>query len=307
MKIRPMLAAKTPDSLESLRYPVYASPKIDGIRCLILSAADYEAQTNKKSPRDYIAVSRTLKPIPNLHIQHCLDDPAFLGFDGELAVGPPNSPNLMQETMSGCTTRSGAPDFTYWVFDNWTRCKTPFSRIAAYYQTITPPSQVRFLPQVLVHDAEELAAYEQEMLADGYEGVIVRCPNSPYKFNRSTQREQYLTKIKRFATSEAEIVGFTPWYHNANDAELDERGYIKRSTHQANKVAAEMLGSFKVRENNMLFGVGGGMTIEQRIHFWRIRESLLGQHLTYKHFAASGVKDNPRHTIFVSLRHEIDL
>lgn len=51
--INPMLATAV-ENLDVLKYPVLVSPKLDGIRCLII---------------DGVAMSRSLKPIPNKHVQ----------------------------------------------------------------------------------------------------------------------------------------------------------------------------------------------------------------------------------------------
>ena len=61
--------------LQNLRYPVMASPKIDGIRCHI--------EGDRDSP---IALSRKNKMIPNFWIQSVLSQARYLNFDGELTV-----------------------------------------------------------------------------------------------------------------------------------------------------------------------------------------------------------------------------
>mgnify|MGYP006263262291 CR=1 FL=1 len=52
MITQPMLAG-TLESLADVRYPVYATPKIDGIRCIKVGGR---------------ALTRTFKPIPNVYI-----------------------------------------------------------------------------------------------------------------------------------------------------------------------------------------------------------------------------------------------
>ena len=72
---------ETPD-LDNLQYPVYVTPKLDGIRCLF---------------KDGVALSRTLKPIPNKSIQVWAKQYAKVleGMDGELIVGPSTSPTVI--------------------------------------------------------------------------------------------------------------------------------------------------------------------------------------------------------------------
>ena len=122
MKLRPMLAAPAP-SFDQLIYPLYASPKIDGVRCLIVAKQWYSDFIGAPPTANVeaVAVSRTLKPIPNHYIQSCLDDARLIGLDGELVVGPANAPDTMSRTMSGAMSFNGEPDFTYHWFDAWTR------------------------------------------------------------------------------------------------------------------------------------------------------------------------------------------
>ena len=75
---KPMLAAPVTD-IELLNYPVLASPKLDGIRCVVI---------------DGVAYSRSLKPIPNEEIQKFFSSGKYDGFDGELICGPHNAPTF---------------------------------------------------------------------------------------------------------------------------------------------------------------------------------------------------------------------
>lgn len=53
-----------------------------------------------------------------------------------------------------------------------------------------------------VKNADELAAYEEVCLAAGCQDMMVRDPAAQYKGGRSTEREGWLFKIKRFADAE---------------------------------------------------------------------------------------------------------
>ena len=102
---RPLLAAKTTDEdLRRLTWPMLASPKIDGIRALVVGGK---------------LVSRTLKPIPNKYTQALFGRPELEGLDGELVVGQPWDRNLMQQTTSGVMSHGGEPPVWYHVFDKW--------------------------------------------------------------------------------------------------------------------------------------------------------------------------------------------
>ena len=137
---------------------------------------------------------------------------------------------------------------------------------------------------------------------------MLRDPNGSYKQNRSTLREAGLVKVKRFHDAEAVILGWEPLMRNYNEQELDERGYAKRSHVSANKEADEQVGSLIVRclESGQEFSVGSGFTEAQRIQLYHERHRLAGRVLKYKSFKVTGVKDKPRHPIFLGWRHEDD-
>lgn len=74
---------------------------------------------------------------------------------------------------------------------------------------------------VEIGSAAELAAYKEKCLSEGYEGVMVRDPAGPYKCGRSTEREGWLLKIKRFEDAEAEVLETYEGMSNYNEAGVD--------------------------------------------------------------------------------------
>ena len=114
---------------------------------------------------------------------------------------------------------------------------------------------------VEIADAVQLAAYEEECLAAGYEGVMVRTPDSPYKCGRSTEREGWLLKIKRFEDAEAVVLESYEGMTNQNAAELDAFGRTKRSLAQAGMVGRGELGGFIVRHWNRAWNSGSATTM----------------------------------------------
>lgn len=137
---------------------------------------------------------------------------------------------------------------------------------------------------------------------------MVRAPLGLYKFGRSTVTEGYLLKFKRFADAEGEIVGFEEEMHNANEAMRDELGHTKRSSHQANKVGKNTLGALilKSKEWKVEFCVGSGFTQELRLQIWKNKETYLGQLCKFR-YQNFGIKDAPRHAIFVGIRDRRDI
>ena len=289
-----MLAVKVND-FDTLRYPLLASPKIDGVR-----------GTTKNETH----VSRTMTAIPNKYTQTLFGHPLFHGLDGELVVGEPNHPNCMQNTMSGVMSQGGEPDVKWFVFDDWSVDRPYIHRARNAKNRITEigDSRLIWLPQTPIHNADELRAFEEKMLGFGYEVLILRAPDGPYKQNRSTVREGYMLKIKRFEDSEAKVLDCFELMHNDNEATKDARGHTKRSTHQENKRAAGVLGGFRVVDiySGVEFDIGTGFTAEQRKNLWEGRKYLIGKTIKYKHFPI-GVVDKPRHPIWLGFRDKRDM
>lgn len=305
---RPMLAVAAPtEHLRAMAYPKLASAKIDGVR-MFVDRVDGKP----------VALSRTLKPIPNRQVQMLYAHDRFVGLDGELAVGNPWDKNLMQQTMSGVMSEDGEPDVTWFVFDKWDH-DGPYherARVAKQIAQGIPPDMavydaIAWLPQIPVHSFDELATMEQGWLEQGYEGCIIRCPHAPYKQNRSTLKQGFMLKMKRFVDDEAEVIGVVELMHNDNAATTDARGYTKRSSHAENKRASGVLGALRVRGINgqfkgVEFEVGAGFTAEQRENLWKNHQYLIGKLIKFKHFPI-GVKDKPRHPVFLGWRDRRDM
>jgi DNA ligase-1 len=287
--LKPMLACK---DASKIRFPVYASPKLDGIRALV---------------RDGVVLSRTLKPIPNQHVQRLFGRPELEGFDGELIVGAPYGDDVMQRTTSGVMRIEGEPDVTYYVFDLWDCPDVVFTDRYEVLRENRKIASVLLLTQEKILTQNQLDEYEAECIAEGYEGVMVRDPYGKYKYGRATAKEGYLTKIKRFEDSEAVVVGVEELMHNDNEATTDNLGHTKRSTHAAGKRPAGVLGALVCETPaGVRFNIGTGFSAEQRALLWD-KPELIGKYAKYRHFAVTGVKDAPRFPVFLGFRHPEDM
>lgn len=289
---KPMLA--TDVDLSILRFPVLASPKLDGIRAVV---------------RDGVVYSRSNKPIPNKFIQERFGQLNTL--DGELIVGLPTAKDCYTQTTSHVMSHDKR-DFpvTYYVFD----C---IRDLAAEYTTRqrwmaeaceNTYAGVNILEQALLHNLDELAAFEANYLEAGYEGVILRNPDAPYKQGRSTTREQYLLKVKQFQDAEAVVIGFEERMRNDNEATTNELGRTKRSSHKAGKVGRGDLGALVCRTPaGVEFSIGTGLDDAARENLWAIRDQgLVGRLVKYKFFPV-GVKEAPRHPVFLGWRDRSDM
>ena len=294
--MKPLLACNAPTNLNSLPYPLFASVKLDGIRCVI---------------KDGVALSRTLKPIRNQYIQSLLGRPEFNGLDGELIVGDSAASDCMRKTNSGVMSFEGEPDFKYYVFDIWNRPGIQYKDVLAPLAKLANRPNIEVLRQYTAITPSEIEAIEQAALDDGHEGIILRRPDGTYKYGRSTVKEGFLYKLKRYLQNEAIVVGVESLQRNNNDPTTNALGYTQRSSAQAGKVDLPLLGALIVKGKfqefaEVTFNIGTGFTLEERELLWRQRGHLVGRIVTYKFFP-TGSKDPPRHPVFVSFRSEDDL
>jgi len=288
-----MLASQA--NLMLIEYPAVVSPKIDGLRCVVM---------------DGVPVSRSLKPIRNLLIHSTLEGVPFI-LDGELVAA---GGNFQQSTTAVMKADAETP-WEYHVFDvldrSWAE-PLPFMEryrwLQEIFETVSLPAECMLLEHTVVHTREELEEVHRQHVADGYEGTMVRNPRGTYKFGRSTAKEGILVKLKQFSDAEAKIIGFEELMHNDNEATTNALGLTERSTHKENKRPAGMLGAFvlqSLEDSDITFKCGTGLTEEQRIQYWNERESLLGKLLKYKFFD-HGIKTAPRHPVVLGIRDHDD-
>lgn len=278
---------------DKIKFPVLATPKLDGIRALKI---------------DDKLLSNRFKPIPNKHVTNVvLSSGIPNGMDGELMV-----PGTFQNVTSAIMSRDGEPEFTYnlfdWVSDSLT---TPYhKRVRSLIDLGLEFPWVKIVKPVLIRTLDDLEEYEAKQLELGYEGVMIRTPDSPYKCGRSSVREGYLLKLKRFIDSEGIIIDCFQKMKNTNEQERNELGYAKRSSNKEGLVPVDTLGGFTVRDIKELkdveFNVGSGLTDAIRAEVWKDPKSYIGKIITYK-FQPCGIKEKPRQPVFKGFRHPDDL
>jgi DNA ligase-1 len=277
-----MRAGKVKDKdLDKIKFPVWASPKFDGIRGII---------------KDGVVLSNTLIPIPNGYIQDVLGYNQLNGLDGELFVR-----DNFNVVASSVMSEGGKPDFEFQVFDIWNLPTWSFedrmNHIAIQIAAVAPDNNhIKICRQELCYNVSELIAFEVECLEAGYEGICFRHYQSPYKYGRGTLSDGCLYKRKPFEDGEAVITGFEEQEENTNDAQLDERGLSKRSHHSANKIGKDTLGAilcYSSEFGDIRLGSGTGLTKELRQFIWDNQELFLNKFVTYK-FQRMGSLNKPR-------------
>jgi len=286
--MKPLLAATIVDT-SLLTFPLLASPKLDGIRALVI---------------DGVLVSRNMKPIPNPAVQAMFGHKHLNGFDGELICGDPTDKAAFRKTTSAVMSQQGiTPGVKFHVFDKFDHGGPFHQRLAS----LSDYQGVSLVPHREVKSEVELLVQEVLWLGAGYEGVMLRSLHGPYKQGRSTLRESILMKLKRFADDEAIIIAVEEQLQNTNEMTRDALGRAERSNHQAGMVGKNTLGSLRVRGltgpfKGVEFSVGSGMDDALRQQLWKTPP--IGQTVKFKYFPI-GSKDAPRFPIFLGFRSDL--
>lgn len=302
---RPMLASSenvTINDLPSLSYPIYATPKLDGIRMLTVPYITGVPLVK--------GVSRKFIKIPNLMIQQWCEDCAPAGLDGEIIIPGASFNDIQSFVMSEVTLPKA---WEYHVFDY--HANLTQDHLVGYLQRLQKlqtiiehfkPSRVKILRPWKFHSPENLATFYKNEIKAGVEGLILRSGDGPYKEGRSTRNEGFMLKMKSFLEAEAIIIGFEPSYANQNSLTKDNTGQAKRSSHQANRVPRDTLGKYVVRDSKgRKFCVAAASSDDFNLEVWNNRSRYMGLTLTYSH-QPFGSKPGglPRMPIFKGIRYD---
>jgi DNA ligase 1 len=307
MPFKPMLSGTVPilgvmdTSIEydfsKVVFPVIASPKYDGIRV-----------TNQEGK----LLSRSMKPIASLWINSAFSGDQYHGFDGELIYGPPVGNDVCNRTMRAIK-RLGPAGVDLYAFDIHLDVNHDMGfknrlMVLRLRMEDCPHVNLKLVPQTPIENESALMAYYHARMAEGYEGVMIRRPDGRYKEGRSTLNEGILLRLKPFSDAEAIIIGFEEGDHNANEAIVNERGNMARSSAKAGKIPNGTLGALIVRDclTGKEFNIGTGFTSKVASEIWNNRPAWLGKMVTYKSQLVGAI-DKPRQPVFKGLRSKEDI
>lgn len=295
--MRPMLAGQFVAEKLVAQLPVYAQPKFDGVRMFV---------------RDGIAWTRSLKPVRSAWVQSLVahNKDVMEGLDGELICGDPTAEDCYRRTCSSVMSFDKPDETSFHVFDIWNHGGDFDDRIS-HLQAEDYPDFVQVVETRLLRSLEEILTYEDQLLADGHEGVILRNPRSLYKFGRGSPMKGELIKLKKFLDTEARVVGFHEFMHNSNEQTTNELGYAERSSHGEGLVPMGTLGALEaegVFPDGRIYRVriGTGFDTVTRQEVWDNRTDYLGKIVRFKYFGG-GIKEAPRFPVFLGFRDADDL
>lgn len=299
-KFKPMLAIDASKSLETIRYPKSASYKLDGIRVIF-------------HPELGI-VSRSLKPIQNKQLREkyapVLEYAKAMNrtFDGEFYA---HNRTFQEITKAVMTKNLDMPDLTadikFYCFETHYLgdLKEQFLQKKSIIDSISRFDDCEPVRQIVVNSAEDVKTIFMQALVDGYEGLILRDFESPYKFGRSTLKEEYMLKVKPYETFDARIVDVIQATEVNPEAEkkINELGRSVTSRKKDDRIPVEKACAFQVEYEGHPVKVSLAMTDEQKKRVWQNREDYIGLMIEYKGMQV-GAKDVPRHPVFVRFRED---
>lgn len=284
-----------PVILEHLRYPLWVTPKLNGVR----------GHVQKNT-----VLSTSNKPLPNVNLQRMFG--LCNHWDGEFLVGPPTESQHSLNRTTSVVMSDDKPlgDLKFYAFDHIEFPHEPFRERVARLEkldcNLKHPLVVVLMNQ-LIRCEKELLDVEAKFVELGYEGLITRDPDAPHKAGKSTAIQAWMGKLKRFSDDEAEIIGFVEQERNTNEAYKDELGRTKRSSAKAGKVTKGTLGSVVLRKKNgVVFNCGTGFNNAERDEIWNNQEKYLGRLGKYKFFEI-GSGDVPVLPVWLGLRSKLDL
>lgn len=319
---KPMLAVDATDHLDTIRYPKYASYKLDGIRVI------FHPQLGM--------VSRSLKPIQNKQIREKFEGVLQQAKNANAVIdGEFYGHELTFQEITRCVMTQ---DFTLDKSIKKIMKEKSFTCTSEYFEYTTKLlGQINFhcfefheigldnkfehkqnlirdmgwlnecvgTFQQLVHSKEDVKELFGKALDDGYEGLILRCPESQYKFGRSTLKEEGMLKVKPFETFDARIIEVLQATEVDPNAEktTNELGRSVTSKKKDDRILIEKAYGFLVKYGEHQVKVVLSMSDVEKEIVWRKKESYIGRMIEYKGMLI-GSKDVPRHPVMVRFRED---
>lgn len=316
---------------EEIEFPIIASMKLDGIRCIFHPELGM--------------VSRSLKQIPNIQLQEKFEHLIKYSknnnviLDGELyhhdltfqqitsltmtkdfevmdvfkKYKLNKKPNEHRHLFSSYYTfcipcRHGTAKFenplNFHCFDmlNLNNISEEFVDRVTNYMSLKEPNVIS-VPQRIIKDLEHLDEYFENALKKGYEGLILRSIQSKYKFGRSTVKEQGLLKVKPFETFDAIITDVIERFENTNESFKNELGESTKRNTKEDKLGTGIAAAFKVDHQGIQQKVTLTGTEDFRKEIWQNKENYIGKVVEFKGMVV-GSKDAIRHPTFLRFRED---
>lgn len=235
---------------------VYASPKLDGYRCLAVIAGGSVTLYSRNGS------VYTNFPIIEQQLLSMVSEDINLVLDGEIMSDDFQS---MQQSAFASTRGTTVGDVTFHIFDyipysEWQSGKFKMKKsdrltlLNKMDKVIKGRDNIVLVDQERVDSIDRVLQLEKQYMALGYEGVMV-VPDIPYYKGRKSNK---LMKFKTMLSQDCEIVGF---YEGTAGTRNEGR-----------------LGGLVLKqENGLTCECGSGFSDEDRDYIWRNQSQFLGR------------------------------
>jgi len=312
---KPQLLPNEKADLSTLKYPLLASTKLDGIRCIFMN--------------DGRILTRALKEIPNKQVKEkfkvlslfCKNNNIIL--DGELYGTDMTFQDITHIVMTDDFTskrsvkRNGGliedipEELKFYCFDciKDNNYNEPFNKrietLEFIYGLQDFGDVMVLVEQNLVLSEKEVTKAFEENLKLGYEGLVLRNQNSPYKCGRITIKEGNAYKVKPFLTFDAKILDVVQSTEAREGSEktINELGRSRTSQKKDDRVLIDKAAGFIVKYEGKELTVVLAMTDSEKEEVWKNRKKYIGRTVEYKGMIV-GSKDVPRHPVYLRMRQD---
>ena len=202
---QPMLAQDYDKRKDKIKYPILSQPKLDGIRCIIKSDGMWT-----RNGKEIISAPHIYE-----YLKHIFDNQPDLVLDGELYT---SDRDVDFNTIISCVRKTkptqadlemSAKYIEFWAYDlydgedlTYENRRNLLKELESRYNVYYP--LYRVVTTYELPDEKQVMEQLQHYIEQGFEGQILRDPNTPYENKRSNG----LLKHKTFFDEEFDIIGY---------------------------------------------------------------------------------------------------
>lgn len=239
---------------------VIVQPKLDGERCRAVFDEDGHVTLYSSECNVITGVPHINRQLESMKLQN-------VELDGELYIHEKDFEDIHSIVSRKVNQRFDSEAMEYHVFDVINAEPQTARMIQLNNLNYNHTPNIKPVQCNIAHDIESIMICRDRYIDSGYEGIIIRHPFALYERKRST----YVMKFKPKKSDIYMIVGYIE--------EITIHGHAKGT-----------LGALTLQgDDEARFNVGSGFSAEQRVNYWKIRDSLIGlwckveyQHITSK-------------------------
>ena len=295
---KPMLAPNDKVDIDTIDFPIFASTKLDGIRCIF---------------KDGEMISRSLKQIKSKalqerfeHIKKLSKDTGLI-FDGELYSHGLTFQEIAHFVMKETLVDEEVPeDMCFWCFDavNRNELDEHFDeRVDVYTDYLKDEKYCVVVEQEVVETKEKIDKLFETNIAKGFEGLIVKDMKGRYKCGRGTIKEGLIYKMKPFETFDLQVTGVFERMYNNTESYTNELGRSQKPQCKENLEPTGIAGGFVVDWEGQVMKVALTGKEDFRRDIWTNKNDMIGRTIEIKGMLV-GAKDVLRHPTFLRFRED---